>query len=140
MKNVPIVMFLVFFTLTGCGNDPQDQKANLNGYWKIQHADTPYQKGKKYKFSENVDYIKVKNDTGFRAKVLPRLDGSVISNGVREQLSLSISQDSLRLNYKTPYDAWQETVIKADGEVLKVKNRRGFIYTYTKYEPKNITQ
>ena len=132
-----IVMLLVFL---GCSNNPQEQKKHLNGYWKIQHANTPYIKDKNYKFSENVDYIEVKNDTGYRAKVLPRLDGTAVTNGVREQVKLIIERDSLRINYRTAYDSWQETVLKADGKTLQLKNKRGFIYTYSKYEPINITQ
>ncbi len=136
-----IILIFILITLSGCCNNPQAQKDNLNGYWKIQNAETPFKKQvKNYKFSENVDYISIKNDTGYRAKVLPRFDGTAVSNGVREKLSLSIEQDSLRINYKTPFASWQETVLEANGKTLKIKNQRGFIYTYTKYEPINVTQ
>lgn len=140
MKYFIPLLILLCLGLNSCGKNPEDQKELLNGYWKIQNAKTPYKIDRDFKFSEMVDYIEVKNDTGFRAKVLPRFDGTAVTNEVRDQLILSIKDDSLRMNYKTPYDAWQETVLEVDEETLMIKNRRGFIYTYSRYEPINITE
>ncbi|WP_031425370.1 lipocalin family protein [Flavimarina sp. Hel_I_48] len=124
---------LVLFTACG-GNSPEEQKDFLNGYWEIQRVDSPYGNDKDYSISETIDYIEIEDSTGFRAKVLPRLDGTIITNGNTEDISVSIKDDSLRLEYTTAYDQWTETVLEANEENLKVKNQKGMIYTYSRHK------
>ncbi|MGO4911334.1 hypothetical protein [Leeuwenhoekiella sp. W20_SRS_FM14] len=130
----------LFFVLLGCAeNNPEEQLKNLNGYWEIKQVENPKGKTTDYKFNEQVDFIELKDTLGFRTKVLPRIDGTFVTTDSKENIVAKIENDSLYLNYTTPFDTWSETVLKADGNELKLKNDRGLIYTYHKFEKIDIT-
>lgn len=136
MKVQKLLFFIIPILFLACGgNNPQEQKEFLTGYWQIEKVDSPFAEDKNYQINERVDYIEITRDSGFRAKVVPRLDGTIITNQDRELITLETVDDSLRLRYKTNYDEWTETVLLADEENLKVKNDRGMVYTYARYEP-----
>jgi len=131
---------LVILSIISCGkNDPKAQLQHLNGYWEIEKVETPYGEDRGYKFNERIDYIEVEDSVGFRTKVLPRIDGTFVNSETQEKITVRIIEDSLRLNYSTPFAEWTETVLEANGELLKVKNDRGMIYSYKKFEKINIT-
>ena len=134
------ILLLLLLSLISCGkNDPEAQLKNLNGYWEIENVETPFGKNRAYKFNERIDYIEIQDSTGFRTKVLPRIDGTFVNSDTQEQVIARIIDDSLRLQYHTPFDSWTETVLEANGEKLSVKNDRGMIYSYKKFEKINIT-
>lgn len=136
-----ILTFILALTFLGCAqNNPQEQLKNLNGYWEIKSVDSPYGTDKDYKFNERVDYIEFNDTLGFRTKVLPRIDGTFVNSDSKETVIARIIDDSLRLNYSTAFDNWTETVLKADGNQLQVKNSRGMIYTYSKFEKVNYPE
>ena len=140
MKNAYYLILTLSFLVLGCArNNPQEQLQYLNGYWEIKQVETVGGKEREYSFSERVDYIEIKDSTGFRTKVLPRIDGSFVATDSREAVTARIKNDSLYLEYSTNYDTWQEVVLKADAEELQVRNARGITYTYKKFEPINIT-
>ncbi len=129
-----ISMFCIAILCCACsGNNPEKQKDFLTGYWEIQNVDSPYGNDKEYKISETIDYIEITDSTGFRAKVLPRIDGTIITNGNTERIKVSTENDSLRLTYTTNFDQWTETVLEATENTLKVKNQDGIIYTYARH-------
>ncbi|MEH6657153.1 hypothetical protein [Leeuwenhoekiella marinoflava] len=135
-----ILISILALALFGCAeNNPKEQLKNLNGYWEIKSVDSPFGNDRAYKFNERVDYIELQDSIGFRTKVLPRIDGTFVNSDTKETIIARIINDSLRLNYSTPFDKWIETVLKADGNELQVKNNRGMIYTYSKFEKINIT-
>ncbi|MDP5044111.1 MAG: hypothetical protein NWQ06_03925 [Leeuwenhoekiella sp.] len=130
----------IFFVLLGCAeNNPDEQLKNLNGYWEIKQVENPNGKTTDYKFNEQVDFIELKDTLGFRTKVLPRIDGTFVTTDSKENIVAIIKNDSLYLNYTTPFDSWSETVLIADGNELQLKNDRGLIYTYHKFEKIDIT-
>ena len=134
------ILLLLLLSLISCGkNDPEAQLKNLNGYWEIENVETPFGKDRAYKFNERIDYIEIQDSTGFRTKVLPRIDGTFVNSETQEKITVRIIEDSLRLNYSTPFAEWTETVLEANDELLKVKNDRGMIYSYKKFEKINIT-
>ncbi|RXG15404.1 hypothetical protein DSM03_102366 [Leeuwenhoekiella aestuarii] len=136
-----ILVSILTLALFSCAeNDPEEQLKNLNGYWEIKSVDSPYGNDRHYKFNERVDYIELKDTIGFRTKVLPRIDGTFVKSDTKETVIARITNDSLRLNYSTPFDNWTETVLKADGNQLQVKNNRGMIYTYSKFEKINYLE
>lgn len=118
--------------------DPQEQLKYLNGYWEIKTVQQPNKKEKHYSFNESIDYINLRDSTGFRTKLKPRLDGSYIKTGDSEKITVKIEHDSLHLYYSTLYDNWKETVLYIDNKYLKIKNQDGVIYTYTPYEPLDL--
>ncbi|MFI8379654.1 lipocalin family protein [Leeuwenhoekiella sp. NPDC079379] len=130
----------LFFVLLSCAeNKPEEQLKNLNGYWEIKQVENTNGKTTDYKFNEQVDFIELKDTLGFRTKVLPRIDGTFVTTDSKENIVAKVKNDSLYLNYTTPFDTWSETVLKADGNELQLKNDRGLIYTYHKFEKIDIT-
>ena len=130
---ITILLITVFFISCEKPN-PEEQRENLSGYWEIVNVKMPNGKKKDFTVNTIVDYIEVKGDSGVRTKVSPKLDGSFRTNGTSENFTLKIEEDSLRMYYKTPFDEWKETVIKAKDSTLIVKNRDNKIYTYSKFE------
>lgn len=134
-----ILSLLCLLTLSCAQNNPQEQLKHLNGYWEITKVITPNGGEREYSFSEQIDYIELKDTSGFRTKVLPRLDGTFVTTDSQEKIIAKINDDSLYLTYKTQFDTWKEVVLKATPEELSVRNSRGATYIYKKFEPVNIT-
>lgn len=131
-------LFLLPILLIACAQpNPEAQKQYLEGYWEIKEVQFNNKK-KDFDINLMVDHIAVEGDVGKRAKVVPQLDGSYSTNEVSESFTLKIENDSLRMYYTTPFDQWQETVIKADDSTLVIKNRDDKLYTYKKYDNKPI--
>ena len=130
-----ITIFLLTVFFISCEKpNPEEQKQNLGGYWEIESVKIPGVKKKDFTANTIIDYIEIKGDSGIRTKVSPKLDGSFTTNGTSESFTLKIEEDSLRMYYKTPFDEWKETVIKAKDSTLIVKNRDNKVYTYSKFE------
>ncbi|MCB0468723.1 MAG: lipocalin family protein [Aequorivita sp.] len=129
-----MILFLLVFAISCEKPNPEAQKQNLSGYWEIKSVKMPDGKKKNFDMNTVVDYIEVKSDSGTRTKVSPKFDGTFTTNGVSENFTLKIEEDSLRLYYKTSFDEWKETVIEAKDSTLTVKNRDNKIYTYSKFK------
>lgn len=139
LKNHFIYIFLILI-FSGCSKpDPQSMKNYLSGYWEIEEVEFPDGEKKKYDMSLVIDYIEITGEQGKRTKVSPEIDGSFSTNGVSEDFTLNIEDDNLYMLYKTPFDEWKETVLKAKDSVLVVKNRDDKIYRYKKYVPLNLS-
>ena len=63
---------------------------------------------------------------------------SMLSQSGFEDQTVFTRKDSLRMHYKTAFDEWTETVLEADDEMLKVKNENQVIYSYKKFQNKNL--
>ena len=129
-----MILFLLVFAISCEKPNPEAQKQNLSGYWEIKSVKMPDGEKKEFDINTVVDYIELKGDTGTRTKVSPKFDGTFTTNGVAENFTLKIEGDSLRMYYKTQFDAWEETVIEAKDSTLTVKNRDNKIYTYSKFK------
>lgn len=131
---IRILIFILSGILLSCSKpDPEKQKEYLNGYWEIKEVHMPNRSKKDFDINLVVDHIEVNGDIGQRIKVMPQLDGTFVTNEVSEEFTLKIENDSLRMYYKTPFDEWKETVVKAEDSVLVIKNRDNKVYTYSKY-------
>jgi hypothetical protein len=134
-----ISLLLLCSLLFSCSSqDPNDQKNKLGGYWVIEKVQMPDGSEKLFQLSTTIDFIEVTGDSGLRKKVQPRIDGSFLANDSSEQFDLIIENDSLHMYYKTPYDSWKETVLKARDSVLVVLNQDGKVYTYGKFAGFNV--
>ena len=129
-----MILFLLVFAISCEKPNPEAQKQNLSGYWEIKSVKMPDGEKKEFDINTVVDYIELKGDSGTRTKVSPKFDGTFTTNGVSENFTLKIEEDSLRMYYKTQFDAWEETVIEAKDSTLTVKNRDNKIYTYSKFK------
>ena len=121
--------------LFGCSSSPEEQIANLDGYWQIETAELPEGITKEFRFSELVDYIEVDGKEGFRAKVRPQLGGKFLTSETKENFSIKVENDSVNLYYKTPFNSWKETLLSSEEDELKVLNQKGIIYTYKRFTP-----
>lgn len=124
--------------ILSCNSKPDfEDVSKLNGFWEIEKAETPYGE-KTYSVNQMVDYIQVEDSTGFRKKLKPSLLGDYKSSNDREYFVIEDQKDSLVIVYKNEYDTWTETLLSIDDNEFIVKNKRNFIYTYKRHEPKNI--
>ena len=135
-KTLQYSLYLVLFcVLLACNNQPKlEDTQMLNGYWEIEEVKKPNGQIVAFKFNENVDYIELENGEGFRQKTRPQFTGGYQSNGVQEAIKVLQQGDSLVLQYSTPQDSWQETLLQVAPEQFKVRNPQGIIYTYKKFE------
>lgn len=132
MRWTLILLFIAF----SCGkSDPNALKTNLSGYWEIEKVQLPDGSEKQYSINTTVDYIEFVNDKGVRKKVQPQLDGTYKSFDQNEQYEAVVRNDSLILQYTTPFATWEETVLKADGATLVVLNSDGKKFFYKAFEP-----
>lgn len=139
MKNTLLLLFLVMF-LNSC----QDEKhkidiKDLNGYWEIVQAQNPYGKSVIYSINPTVDYFEIEDSLGFRKKMKPDLNGNYTTSKALEKFELYVENDSLKLDYKTPYDSWTEVILELNDSLMLVINQKDFLYTYKKFEPINIS-
>jgi len=129
-----ILFILIAFAAISCGKQkPEEMLTNLSGYWEIKKVEMPDGSDRDYKISPIVDFIELNGTEGIRTKVSPQLDGTFKTNGTAEIFKAKIEGDSLNLYYKTPYDTWKETVLKAEDSILVIKNRDDKIYQYKKF-------
>jgi len=139
MKNSILLSFLLLL-LFSCQEDKSDiDIENLNGYWEIVQAQNPYGKSVIYSINTQVDYFEVKDSIGFRKKMKPDLNGNYTTSKALEKFKCYIENDSLKLNYTTPYDSWTEVILELNDSLMLVINQKNFLYTYKKFEPINIT-
>jgi len=123
------------FLAVACSNSPEEQLKNLTGYWEIENVETPYGITKEYSISQNIDYIEIKGTAGFRKKVQANLMGAFITSEAVERFTVRIEDDTVFLDYETPFDSWSEEVLRATENKLEIKNKDNFTYTYNTYEP-----
>ncbi len=133
-KIISATLLLFVFSCSSPKSDPLAQKQNLTGYWEIKAVEMPNGTTRNFDLNTTVDYIELNGDSGKRTKVSPKLDGTFITNGLSEDFTLRIEDDSLRMYYKTPFDEWKETVIEAKDTTLTVINRDNKIYSYGKFK------
>lgn len=127
--------FLLLLTLFSCGSPPpEEMRGYLNGYWEIEKVKLPDGSEKNFSINTTIDYIEVKDDSGVRKKVSPQPDGTFLTFEQQEQFKVIIRNDRLVLQYKTPYDQWEETVLKASPTVLVLLNKDLREYRYKPYQ------
>lgn len=107
----------------------------LNGYWEIEHVTMKDGSQKDYKMSETVDYFEVKNDSGFRKKVYPQVDGTYLVNESNEQLKIEESEKGTYITYKTEFATWKEKIETLTKDQLILENERQIKYQYKRPIP-----
>ena len=128
-----IILVLFFLSILSCKSDvkPEDLQ-QLNGFWEIEKVQMPDGSTKEFKINESLDFIKYDNMNGSRNKVIPQLDGSLLSNNLFEKFTITEKDNAFWLNYKTEHTSWTEELINLSNDKLVVKNSNDLIYFYTK--------
>jgi hypothetical protein len=127
-----------FFSLLFVACKPKVSNADItkiNGYWEIQKVELSQGGKKEYKVNETIDFFAVKDNKGFRQKVMPQLDGTYLTNNIKEIISISTNEGSYYINYSTNYGKWKEEILEIKDSVLVLKNQDNLEYHYKRQIP-----
>lgn len=139
MKNLVRIIFISFFFVSCQQKIKPEDISKINGYWEIEKVVFDQGKDKEYGINESYDYLQIdKNNTGFRKKVMPQLDGTFIVNDTYENVSVRIKDNKVFMDYSTPYAKWSEELITVSDKELVLKNTDKNEYHYKKAQPLNI--
>ncbi|MCA0132249.1 lipocalin family protein [Winogradskyella alexanderae] len=132
-------LLLLFILLSSCTNNPENYLEHINGYWEIEEVVLPDGTKREYRINETIDYLKI-NDSlkGFRKKMKPGLNDTYYTSDDAEAIVARIENNKLILQYSTPYSIWEEVVLEANKERLKVVNEEKVVYLYKRYSPINL--
>lgn len=131
-----IVLGFVFFLVISCTSKvTKEDIAKLNGYWEIQQVKMATGETKDYKVNETIDYFEVKNNEGFRQKVMPQLNGKFMTNGIKETIKIKENKNAFYIEYTVNNNKWQEEIIAIADSTLVLKNKENIEYTYKKFKP-----
>lgn len=135
------VAILLLFVLSSCHQKiTQQDISKLNGYWEIEKVVLADGNEKKYTYNEAFDYFQLKENKGFRKKVMPQLDGRFLVNNQSEKIEITFENDKTYINYTTPYSKWKEEIKLLSSEKLIVINALNTEYQYKKAAPINILE
>lgn len=135
MKNT-IIILLFGLLLVSCKQSITDKDiSKINGYWEIQKVILKDGEKKDYKVNETIDYFELKNNKGFRQKVMPQFDGTFRTNDIKETISVNKEDNNFYINYATTYGKWKEEIIEIHDSVLVLKNKDELEYHYKKFKP-----
>jgi len=134
-----ILVLIVSVLLMACQKKvkPEDI-SKINGYWEIESVNMQDGNEKKYKINETVDYFEIKNNSGFRKKVMPQFDGKYLVNDESEKVKVIYDEDKVFLKYATSYSEWKEEVLEISDEKLVLKNEAEIEYEYKRPTPFSV--
>jgi len=128
--------FLLVVMMISCQQAvKKEDLAKLNGYWEIKKVKMADGDKKDYKINETVDYFEVKNEIGFRQKVMPQFDGKFKTNDIKENIKIISKDNSYFIQYTTAYGKWQEEIVRLQDSTLILKNKEKIEYEYKRFIP-----
>ena len=126
-----IILFFVFGLILSCKQSiSESDLQNLNGYWEIEKVELPDGDKKEYKVNETIDFFKITDKKGFRSKVMPQIDGTYLTNDLKEDVVVVLKDGDATIQYKTNYANWNEEIIELSKDKLVVKNQQDLEYHY----------
>ena len=139
MKKLISIAF--FLLLSACQQKvtPNDI-SYLNGYWEIEKVVFSNGSKKEYTYNESYDYFQIKENSGFRKKVMPQLDGRFLVNDQLEKIKITFENQSAYINYSTPFAKWKEKIKVISTDKLIIINVSKAEYHYKKATPINILE
>ncbi len=130
-----VVVFVVFLALSCTSKVTKADIAKLNGYWEIKQVKMTNGEVKEYKVNETIDYFEIKNNMGYRQKVMPQFDGKFLTNGIKESINVKELNNTFFIEYHVATNKWQEEIIEIADSTLVIKNKENTTYTYKKFKP-----
>lgn len=130
MKKLFVLFFLGTIVVSCKQTITETDLHYLNGYWEIEKVTLPDGDTKEYKVNETIDYFQIAQKKGFRSKVMPQVDGSYLTNDIKESVQVSLKDGSATLHYKTTYAKWNEEIITLSKDHFVVKNAQDLEYHY----------
>ena len=134
MKKIT-TLFLTFLIISCQTDVKKEDLSKLNGYWEIKQVTLADGETKDYKVNETIDFFEVKDNAGFRQKVMPQFDGTFKTNGIKESLKIFEVDNTYFIECKTDYGKWNEEIITIEDSTLVLKNKQNLVYTYKKFKP-----
>lgn len=134
-----VVFFGIFLLLVACQNKiSQEELTLLNGYWEIDKVTMANGQTKEYKVNTTIDYIEVKELSGYRKKVYPKFDGTFDTSDDAEHFTIIMQQDRFEIHYKSELSEWVEVLKSLDSSSFSVTNTENITYYYKRFEPINM--
>lgn len=133
MKKISLV--IVCLALISCHSIKEEDLKKLNGYWEIKQVVLVNGEKKDYKVNETIDFFELKQNAGFRQKVMPQFDGTFRTNGIKEQIKISKKEDRYFIEYNTKYAKWKDEIISIEDSTLVLLDKDKLEYTYKKFKP-----
>lgn len=131
-----ISLLLLYIVLTSCHSSLRKADIKkLNGYWEIKKVELTTGEKKDYNVNETIDYFNIKNNEGFRQKVMPQFDGTFRTNDIKAKLKIIEIDNTSFIEYSTTYGKWKEEIIVIEDSTLVLKNKENVRYTYKKFKP-----
>lgn len=134
MKRI-LVIFASLLLISCQSEVKKEDLVKLNGYWEIEEVALPNGEKKDYKVNETIDYFELKNDVGFRQKVMPQFDGKFGTNNLKEEIKIIEKETEFYIEFKTDYGKWQEEILEIADSTMVLKNKDNLIYKYKRHIP-----
>jgi hypothetical protein len=129
-------LFFIALMLISCHSKvKKEELSKVNGYWEIKKVVQDNGETKDYKINETIDYFEVKNNLGFRQKVMPQFDGKYKTNGIQENIKIIDKDNEYYIEYATPYGKWQEQIVEVKDSTLILRNKDKIEYQYKRFTP-----
>ena len=93
------VLIILCSIFLSCNKTQIEDISLLNGYWEIEKVTFPSGENKDYKVNTVIDYWQLKDSTGTKEKVMPRLDGRFLNMKEFENFSIKKENDGLYIEY-----------------------------------------
>jgi hypothetical protein len=139
MKKIVFILLVSSFFISCQQKIKQEDVLKINGYWEIEKVVFDQGKDKEYGINESYDYFKIdKDNSGFRKKVMPQLDGTFVVNNSQESVKVRFEEDKVYMDYFTPFAKWSEELVAISNEELVLRNTEKKEYHYKKAEPINF--
>lgn len=130
-----VLGFVIFLVFSCTSKVTKEEISKLNGYWEIQQVKMATGETKDYKVNETIDYFEIKNNIGFRQKVMPQFNGKFLTNGIKENIKIKEDKNTFFIEYAVDANKWQEEIIEIADSTLVLKNKENIQYTYKKFKP-----
>ena len=136
MKQINYILILIFSLIINSCNE-SNQIQHLSGYWEINSVTLNGKEVKNFPFSNTVDYfILNQNNSGFRKKVKPRIDGNFDITMHQINFELILKEKNKIIKYGKGIN-FKEKILILDSLNLHLENEEGYIYRYKKFIPNN---
>lgn len=139
-KTINILLFVTLL-FTGCQKEIEGSDIpKINGYWEIKQVILSDGEKKDYTINDTFDYFEIKNNKGFRKKVMPQFDGTFLTNDIAEKVEVKKIKNKYYLYYTTSYVKWNEELLSVSDNELVIINNMKNEYHYKRAAPINITR
>ena len=107
----------------------------LNGYWRIDKAVSPSGEEKQYKSTVDVDFFELNDQKGIRKKLKPLFNKQFNSSNDFVPFHIAFQEKKCIITYNKQNQSWQEEITTLTADKLKLKDARGVVFHYVKYQP-----